>query len=131
MTDIDAELKAWLASIGINGYSDAYFGGERISDVRDGVLLIEVIEVLERNRIAGVNKNPKTAASYRQNVRRALAFLRSKPAFPSELYYAEEELLNGDGKTWRKLLIEVKRMYRYAAARGRRKFDSVLTLNHS
>jgi hypothetical protein len=38
-----------------------------------------------------------------------------------DLYYVEEELLKGEGKTWRKVLVEVQRIYKYAATKTRRK----------
>ena len=120
LPQFDTDIKRWLASLGIATYAEGYFGGKTVNEVRDGVLLCDLIETLERTKLAGTNKYPRTAAGSRQNMRKALEFLRSKPTFPMDLYYVEEELLRGEGKTWRKVLVEVQRIYKYAT-RTRRK----------
>lgn len=120
LPQFDTDIKRWLASLGIATYAEGYFGGKNINEARDGVLLCELIETLERTKLAGTNKCPRTAAGCRQNMRKALEFLRSKPTFPMGLYYVEEELLRGEGKTWRKVLVEVQRIYKYAAKTRRK-----------
>ena len=121
LPQFDRDIKRWLVSLGIVTYAEGFFGGKNINEVRDGVLLCELIETLERTKLPGTNKCPRTAAGFRQNIRRSLEFLRSKPTFPMDLYYVEEELLKGEGKTWRKVLVEVQRIYKYAATKTRRK----------
>ena len=113
----DSSIKQWLLSLGINDYSEGYFGGSRINEVRNGVLLCTLLETLERNKLSGTSKCPRTNAACRQNIRKCLETLRLKPTFPMELYYVEEDLLRGDGKTWRKVLIEIQRIYKYAGLR--------------
>jgi hypothetical protein len=119
-SSFDSNMRNWLLSLGLTKHQDCCFEGPTLFPLSNGVLLCNLIETLERTKLSGVCSSPKTTANRRGNLRRSLEFLRKKPSFPPELHYIEEKLLAGEGKSWRKVLLELQRIYRYAGIRVKR-----------
>jgi len=115
------QIHKWLLSLGLSQYQNYSFDGPLLPSLTNGLLLCDLIEALDRTKLVGVSNSPKTTANCRGNLRRALDFLRKKPTFPPELHYIEEKLLVGEGKSWRKVLLELHRIYRYAGVSGKRR----------
>lgn len=111
----------WLLSLGLCQHQHCCFDGPTLPFLSNGLLLCDLVEALERTRLVGVCNVPRTTANRRGNIRRALEFLRKKPTFPPELHYIEEKLIVGEGKSWRKVLSELQRIYKYAGLRGKRR----------
>ena len=117
----DLQIHSWFSSLGLSQHTNMTFEGMKLGQLSSGVMLCDLVQTLERVKLSGVSANPKTTAGRRGNLRRALEFLRNKPTFPPELHYIEEPLLSGDGKTWRRLLVQIHHLYRYSGSPERRK----------
>lgn len=92
--------------------------GEYIPEFTTGTLLSELISQLEKIKIPGVEKEPKTKTSALKNIRRALDILKRKPTFPQHLTAGEELIFQGDGNFIRTMLHEMMKIYRLRASRS-------------
>eukprot|EP01079_Euglenida_sp_SAG-EU17-18_P001748 gene1748-2904_t len=78
------QLLLWLESVGLSPLPDLtrpVFGelqNGNEPDATAGVLLCRLVEILEHVKIPGVDKSPRTGASKRNNIAKALAVIKSK-----------------------------------------------------
>ena len=102
----------WLQQIKLKLPSNMDLLGEKISEFRDGEILCKILEALEAKNIKGFQKAKKGSAAAVKNVSLAFDILRSKPAFATQLYFAEAYILAGNGYYIRLLLKEIYKIYR-------------------
>jgi hypothetical protein len=103
------ELEEWVDGIGVR---HSGLAGEHLKEFKSGEKLCEILEVLERNEFDGLHRNPKTTAAALANIRKALEHLYKKPAFPSKFMYLDDQILVGNGKVIRSLLVQIKKIYK-------------------
>ena len=64
-------LTRWLRGLGLPARATELHL-DSLPEWRDGLRLCEVVEVLERRQLAGVTRAPRSSASFRHNVEKAL-----------------------------------------------------------
>lgn len=78
----------------------------------DGVLLVRLVERLERVDLVAVTTQPKTSAQKRQNIRRALQCLADRQKrVPLRALAIEEEVAEGEGSALWTLLLLLRKVY--------------------
>jgi hypothetical protein len=76
-------MKEWLMSIGSKSAYKIEFTSEEIEEFKDGILLAEIISILENNKLSGINPNPNSKAAAVKNISKCLEILRNRKV---ELY---------------------------------------------
>lgn len=102
----------WLYSIGAQFPRSINFSDEHIPEFTTGVLICNITEALEKIRIPGIDKEPRTRASALQNINKALFILKKKKGFPKELQQCADEIFLGNGELIRNLISELMRIYK-------------------
>ena len=105
-------ITQWLYEIGANFPRSIKFMEEHIPEFTTGTLLCSIVSALERIKMPGVDKEPKTRASAMQNINKAMCVIRKKQGFPSELRNCDEELFIGNGSVIRKLMQALMKIYK-------------------
>jgi hypothetical protein len=102
------EIENWLDDIGIkhNGLK-----GEVIKEFRSGVKFWQIVENIENKQYKQVNLDPKSKSEALDNIRGILELLCEKPAFDSKFLYLDDQILAGNGKVTRSLLMLIKSTY--------------------
>ena len=103
------ELEEWVKGIGLECSG---LVGDVLMEFKSGEKLCELVALLERKELEGVHSWPKTSAAALANIRKALEFWSKKPGFNSKFTYLDDQILSGNSKVIRSLLMEVKRMYK-------------------
>jgi hypothetical protein len=106
----DERLYQWLDSIGVR-----YPAGLTLNqpeELRNGVLLCQIVETLSKSPLKGYTSHPRTTAAALNNVRKCLDFMRTDASFPTKLFFVEENVIMGDAETIRELLGEVYKRFR-------------------
>mmetsp|Transcript_42156 Transcript_42156/g.66005 ORF Transcript_42156/g.66005 Transcript_42156/m.66005 type:complete len:149 (+) Transcript_42156:1750-2196(+) len=108
-------LRAWLKSMplkwgqGVLEGSPAVFGEAWV----DGVAVCDLIGFLEsiKGGMNGVEKRPKSVASCRHNISKALERLRQKKGVPTASLFCEDAILQGNVDVVVPVLESVKKAY--------------------
>ncbi|CAG9321960.1 unnamed protein product [Blepharisma stoltei] len=103
---------SWLEHLNIKLPENLNLEADNIQEFRTGLFLCEIISKLERNPIEGMHYKVSSQAACRHNIAKAFQILRTKPSFPSELYFCEDFVYCGDAKTIRKVLRAIYKVYR-------------------
>ena len=101
----------WINNLGI-GFPQIDINTEEIEEFKSGVLLCQIVEKLERKSLSGIEPKPRTNAVALHNIGKALKVLKSKPTFPSNLMFIEEEIVKGKGEAIRSLLRAIAKIYK-------------------
>ena len=110
--EIDSEkYTAWLYSIGAEFPRSINFAAEHIPEFTTGVLICNIVMALEKIRIPGIEREPKTRVSAIGNINKALVVLRKKSGFSKELFNCAEEVFLGDGDLIRRVLDEMMKIW--------------------
>ena len=108
--EIDCYAK-WLYEIGANIPRNINFMDEHIPEFTTGTLICNIVSVLERVNIPGIDKEPRTRISAIQNITKALTILKKKRGFPNDIKNIEEEIFLGNGKVIRKIIEALIKIY--------------------
>lgn len=102
----------WLEVIGVK--LPEYFSlcGSTLEAFKDGVLLCQIVGILEKKNIEGIVVKPRSVASAKHNIRKALGVLNKKSAIPFHYLEATEEIYNGDAGIILGLLKLLRKVYR-------------------
>ena len=84
---------------------------EHIPEFTTGTLICNIVSVLERVNIPGIDKEPRTRISAIQNITKALTILKKKRGFPNDIKNIEEEIFLGNGKVIRKIIEALIKIY--------------------
>lgn len=93
------EPREWLGELGVAVPQTLDFASAFLPEFSTGVLLCEIVSKTEKTLIPGVDKDPRSRNSAIENIKKALAVLANKPAFPHKLLQCEEKVLGGDRDT--------------------------------
>jgi hypothetical protein len=95
------EVKAWLSKLKLN-YLVGHDGRHFLQDpMRNGVLLCELVSILEKATLHGVQWKPCSAQAALDNVEMALVVLREKRPVSVSLLRRSEDIVKGDaGVIW-------------------------------
>ena len=119
----DERLYQWLDSIGVR-YPPS-LSLDHPDDLRNGVLLCQIVETLSKLPLRGYTTHPRTTASALNNIKKFLDFMRADANFPRQLFFVEDEVIRGDSETIRQLLGEIYRRYRQSIRNSIRISDRV------
>ena len=91
----------------------AKFNADRsiFDEFKNGILLIEIVQVMEMTKIEGINLNPKSKAEEIRNIKKALEFLKRKSSIPMTLLVAEADINKGERAVIFKLLKYLRKAY--------------------
>ncbi|OMJ89094.1 hypothetical protein SteCoe_8816 [Stentor coeruleus] len=106
------EYSQWLYAIGADFPRSLSFKDEHIPEFTTGVLICNIVSQLEKIKIPGVDKEPRTRASAIQNINKALVVLKKKQGFSKELHSIAEEIFLGNGTVIRSLMQELMGLYK-------------------
>lgn len=109
------EYSQWLYSIGADFPRSLTFRDEHIPEFTTGVLICNIVNHLERIKLPGIEKEPRSRASAIQNINKALVVLKKNPGFPKELHTIAEEIFLGNGTVIRRLMKELMNLYKTKA----------------
>jgi len=107
------ELLEWLQTLGVVLPTKFSFDRPILHEFKDGILLCQIIGILEGQVIKDVISNPKSYASAIKNIRKALKILKKRMSIPQHYLNAEESIYKGDQKIIIGLLRSVKKVYNY------------------
>ena len=102
----------WLQEIGVSLPRSITFMEEHIPEFTTGTLICNIVCILERINLPGVDKEPRTRVSALQNIAKALNILKKKPGFPSDISNIEEEIFLGNGTVIRKIIQALMKIYK-------------------
>ena len=105
-----SRLGRWLRELGMPAPASR-LDAEWLPEWRDGLRLCELVEVLERRQLAGVTRTPRSSASFRHNIEKALDALRHKPGMAADWLYCTNQVLQGRQSAIVGLLRDVRRAY--------------------
>lgn len=91
----EAKLLDWIKKLGVKIPQTNCFDESLMKLIRSGVLLVQIVEALERCAMKGVCNNPKSSASSLHNIQQALKVLSGKKAIPVQFLFSETQILNG------------------------------------
>jgi hypothetical protein len=103
---------AWLYAIGADFPRSINLSAEHIPEFTTGVLICNIVMALEKIKIPGIEKEPRTRNSAIGNINKALLVLKKKTDFPKELLESAEEIFLGNGEIIREVLLEMMRIYK-------------------
>jgi hypothetical protein len=75
------KLKDWLITLGIKEVSECNFDREEILAFKDGILLSNIVSILEGKKILGINTIPRSNTACLKNISKSLEVLRIKKVF--------------------------------------------------
>jgi hypothetical protein len=116
---LENELKLWLLALKVPTKTVTQLTKGKAQGLQNGVLFCNLLQSLERVTLIGIEQCPKTVAACRHNLRKAIALLATKPTFPTELHYIEDQLLEGRISVWLKLLSALQKLYKFSQANVR------------
>eukprot|EP00826_Nyctotherus_ovalis_P016715 TRINITY_DN14851_c0_g1_i17.p1 TRINITY_DN14851_c0_g1~~TRINITY_DN14851_c0_g1_i17.p1 ORF type:complete len:204 (-),score=18.72 TRINITY_DN14851_c0_g1_i17:193-804(-) len=105
----EVKLVEWIKQLGVKvkvPLCSSFF-----EQFRDGVLLVRIVEKLERKAIRGICEHPKSPANSLHNIRKALEMLKLKKNIPVEYLHSEGEILKGNKSVVIGLLNSIKLAY--------------------
>eukprot|EP00743_Colponemidia_sp_Colp-15_P013000 GILK01014960.1.p1 GENE.GILK01014960.1~~GILK01014960.1.p1 ORF type:complete len:790 (+),score=123.52 GILK01014960.1:179-2371(+) len=112
------EVRRWLRDLGIHLQPELEDGPFFEDPLRNGILLCELVGLLENTKLLGVNKHPRVVKAALDNVEKALAFLREKrPNVPIYLLWQSEAIVRGQSDAIWGLLWALKQAYPYAISK--------------
>lgn len=100
-------------NLGIRLNDQISLDDESLDDFKDGTILCEIVEMMEGVKIPSVSKNPKSKASWINNIKKALKLLKKKKSIPLYLIYAEQEIFEGNPELIFELLKSIKYAYKH------------------
>jgi len=106
------KLIDWLEMIGVKLPEHFSLSGNTLEAFKDGVLLCQIVGILEKKNIEGIVANPKTTASAKHNIKKALDTLYKNSEIPLTYLEAIDEIYNGDYDTIINLLKLLTRVYK-------------------
>jgi hypothetical protein len=106
------KFMAWLYAIGADFPRSINLSAEHIPEFTTGVLICNIVMALEKIKIPGIEKEPRTRNSAIGNINKALLVLKKKTDFPKELLESAEEIFLGNGEIIREVLLEMMRIYK-------------------
>ena len=110
--EVQKILQDWLISLKL-GHFLGFENKNYLSDpLRNGVLLCELVSILEKCRIPNIDKSPESVQSVRENIEKALCLLRDRnPSLPLSLLRQGERLSQGSTKLLWNLLWTLRTAY--------------------
>ena len=109
-TDSEQLLK-WLDRTGIKYPGTLDLDNSVLPEFSSGLLLSQIIFKFEKEKLPGIDPDPKSQAACLKNIRIALKFLRSKPTIPQYLIESSQKIYEGDSKTIKELLKHLAKIY--------------------
>ena len=110
--EMEGEVRAWLTELRFGhflGHGSRHFLEDPF---KNGVLLCELVSLLEGIDTLQANKRPSTVAAARENVESALAVLRAqRPELPGALLRLGEKIVQGNSKAIWSLLWTLHRLH--------------------
>ena len=93
LSKLEESLNNWINNLGI---VKTEFFSQLIADVKTGVLLCDLVDIIFGCRIRGVFKAPKTQATCASNIRKALEMMRRSKRMSQKFLWREREIGLGD-----------------------------------
>lgn len=115
----------WLKKLNLTLPLGMDLTGEFIQEFSDGVILCNILSVLEMKDIKGVKICNCNTPQARRNIKLAFEVLVKKPNLNCRALYIEDEVAKGDGNAIRLVLSEIYRIYKntiYTLVRFNRKY---------
>jgi len=106
------QIVEWLEMIGTKLPDHFSLENPVLEEFKDGVLLCQIVGILEKHYIEGIDPKPTSAASAQHNIRKALEVLHKKHTIPLEYLGAVHEIYQGDPETIINLLKCIKKAYK-------------------
>ncbi|KAL0480082.1 hypothetical protein AKO1_007056, partial [Acrasis kona] len=119
MRQLEQALVFWLRSVGLCVSSDPMLTCLEMieSGMRNGVLLCDVVSFVLGEKIIGVCRSPKVAASCLSNINRSLELLRKRKSMTQEFLWGDKDVLDGNRNVILGLLEDVYRYYDHVQPR--------------
>ena len=110
--DMEALVKDWLVALKLGPFL-GFEGKHYLSDpLKNGVLLCELVSILEKWRIPNIAKSPESVQAVRENVEKALCLLRDRnSSLPLSLLRQGERIAQGSTKVLWSLLWALRSAY--------------------
>ena len=111
----ETRLLTWLLELGVKVPETLSFSYDKntiFEEFKDGVLLAQIVGILEMKNIEGINPNPKSTATALHNIKKSLEVLKKKKAIPLYYIYSEESIAKGDPEIIIGLLKSMKYAYK-------------------
>ena len=105
------ELSAWMEGLGVWVPPTVDLRQPVVDEFRDGVLLAQLLSVLELSKIRGIDPSPFAQAAALRNIRKSLTVLQKKASVPVQYLHAEREIYKGNPRVLLGLLLAVKKAY--------------------
>jgi hypothetical protein len=119
---LEQSLLFWLRTLGMLPATDGMSPHQALAyvetGVRNGTLLCDLVSFVVGERIIGVSRAPKVAATCLANINRALEQLRKRKGMTSEFLWRDQEILDGDKNIMLGLLEDIHRFYDKVPARS-------------
>jgi len=101
----------WIKGLGVKISKEDSFDEVIMKGIKNGVLLVQIVEILDRCNMKGICNNPKSSASSLHNIQQALKVLNKKKSISVEYLFAENEILNGNKDFILKFLDSIRLAY--------------------
>jgi hypothetical protein len=115
MRQLEQSLLFWLRTLGMLPATEGMSPHQALEQVeagiRNGTLLCDLVSFVVGERIIGVSRTPKVAATCLSNINRALEQLRKRKGITQEFLWRDKELLDGDKNIMLGLLEDIHRFY--------------------
>lgn len=110
--DMQTQVKNWLVALKL-GHFLGFEGKHYLSDpFKNGVLLCELVSILEKCRIPHINPSPESVQAVLENVEKALCLLRDRnSSLPLSLLRQGEKIAQGSAKVLWSLLWALRSAY--------------------
>ncbi|KAK2964283.1 hypothetical protein BLNAU_814 [Blattamonas nauphoetae] len=113
--DVDPQppylLAMWMESLGVHLSSPFSLDAPVLHEFSNGVILINLIEVLERRNMTGVQKNPTGKPACLHNIRKVIEHVSGKNAMPLKYLGKERDILEGNQDIILSFLEDIRRAY--------------------
>ena len=109
--DSNEKYTAWLYAIGADFPRSINLAADHVPEFTTGVLMCNIVMALEKIKIPGIEKEPRTRAAAIGNISKALLVLKKKSDFAKELLDCAEDIFLGNGEIIRMMMNEMMRVY--------------------
>eukprot|EP00668_Euglena_longa_P034879 GGOE01044776.1.p1 GENE.GGOE01044776.1~~GGOE01044776.1.p1 ORF type:complete len:789 (+),score=137.48 GGOE01044776.1:50-2416(+) len=104
-------LAKWLQFLGVN--PPPPLTGDKLEAFCDGTLLCHIVSILSHKTLQGIEWNPKSKASMRHNMEKALSALEKSKHLTLDWLFLCDDLLEGRSAAVLSLLASMKKAYQF------------------
>ena len=110
--DDNEKYTSWLYAIGADFPRSMNLAADHVPEFTTGVLMCNIVMALEKIKIPGIEREPRTRVAATGNINKALLVLKRKSEFAKELLDCADDIFLGNGEIIRMVLGEIMRVYK-------------------